>query len=294
MMRRIRYGIKVCMVLLVGAWLGMAEAEDYSFNDKGEVVQRAQNGTINYSAGVISAVGTADPDQSAYAQGVAAEANARANLLMVLNEINIKRGITVEQGKLTKDINIQTIEGKLRSWVDPPKKEANGTISVRADTKLTPELIREIMPEEYFKPDEGDKPFVAASAPATSTSQAPEAVPVKPYTGLIIDGSGLGISPSLGFKVVVEDTEEVLYGLSTVSRTAVIKAKGMAGYARTVEDARKNYRVGKNPLVVKADGAIGDRNTDVSITRENAAKIYAANLEKQFLKDLKVIVVCGG
>jgi len=282
-------------VLLAGLFMFVsmtppAMAQEIVINEKGEIIQHTGQGDINWSRGIISAVGYADPNQPIYAQQVAAAADARANLLTVLGDMHIKRGITVEKGKLTRDINIQTIEGVLRgSFLGEPKRASNGMLSVIAYKHISSDLISTLMPARYFAPEPGE----AVYKPAPAAMQTPEKPQEQSYTGLIIDAKGLDVVPSLGFRVLVEDSKEVLYGLSTVDRISVISKRGMAGYASSIEDAKKNPRVGKTPMVVKAVRSGGESNTDLYISKQDAAKIYNANLNTSFLKDLKVVIVCG-
>ena len=287
-MRKIGLASGLCLFFLI-MFGGFAYSQEIAINEKGEIIQQTPDGAINWSEGIISAVGYASPDQEMYAQKVAAAANARANLLTVLGDLSIKRGITVKSRRLAEDINIQNIEGILHgSFVGTAKRQPDGTLAVAAYKRITPQLLSELLPAKYFGLEPGDAEYTPKPA-------APKPAPVtRPYTGLIIDAGGLGVIPSLGFRVMVEETKEVLYGLSSVSRMTVIEKGGMAGYARSVKDAEKNPRIGENPLVVKASKASGQRKTDIYISREAAANIYSANLETSFLKDLKVVIICGG
>ncbi len=281
------------VVLLTGLYMFVfmippAVAQEIIINEKGEIIQHTGQGDINWSRGIISAVGYADPNQPIYAQQVAAAADARANLLTVLGDLHIKRGITVEKGKLTRDINIQTIEGVLSgSFLGEPKRASNGMLSVIAYKHISADLISALMPTKYFEPEPGETTYTPAS-PAIQ----PEKPAEQNYTGLIIDAKGLDVVPSLGFSVLVEDSKEVLYAPSTVDRMSVINNRGMAGYASSIDDAKKNPRVGKNPMVVKAIKP-GPWPTSLYISKQDAARIYNANLENSFLKNLRVVIVCG-
>lgn len=257
--------------------------------ENGEVIQKIGQGEINWTKGVLSANGYADPNQPVYAQQVAAAADARANLLMILNEVSIKRGITVEKGLLTQDINIQTVQGTLQgAIVSELKRDPNGMPMVVAYKKITPDMLRAIMPDKLFTPEAGEKPFT----PERASTPAPAPVSMN-YTGLIIDARGSGIAPSLGLNIIAEGSNQVLYGPSFATRAKVLEKGGMAGYSGSLDKAKANSRVGKNPLIVKAISSCGERNTDVLISKEDAARIYSENLKNPFLKDLSVIVVCG-
>lgn len=286
-MKRILKMAGLC-VICITLWAGFGFTRTIAINEDGDIIQETTDGAINWSRGIISAVGYASPEQDAYAQRVAAAAGARANLLMVLKQMNIKRGISVEKGRLYGDINIQKIEGLLQgSFLGDFKHQPDGTPSISAYKTLTPELIRELLPAGYFAAENGETRY------APGASDALPASPDKAYTGLVIDAAGLGVVPSLGFSVTVDGTRETLYGISMVSRPMVIERKGMAGYACSLEEAVKQARAGDHPLIVKATATSGQRKTDLSVSKKDAAAIYQANLEAGFLNDLKVVVVCG-
>lgn len=302
-----------CLLILVVSV--RVSAFDMPMDESSDVVQRTGQGEVNWTKGMISAIGHADMNQPIYAQQVAATADARANLLMILNEIHIARGIRVERGLLVEDINQQTVQGTLQgSTVSELKRDRNGMPYVVAYKKLTPDMLNSIMPEKYFAPEEGEMMFMPPKETdqpkvlikelepdaVLKTSQAagqPEPkrkeVPLQPYTGLIIDAKGLNVTPSLGFNVMVSDSKEILYGVSSASRKKVIEKGGMAGYTTSVDKAKISPRVGNNPLVIKAVDTSGERNTDLFISKEDAARIYSENLKTSFLKDLRVVVVCG-
>lgn len=281
-------------------------SQEITVNEKGDIIQKTPKGDINWSECTISAIGYASPEQSVYEQRVAAAADARANLLMVLGQVNIKRGITVEKGKLTGDINIQMVQGVLQnSFVSEPVQRG-GLMSVIASKTLSPEILKEILPDKYFKADPDERTYKyevsTTTSPESKATLLPESKPTPqstavvqpiPHTGLIVDASTLGVIPSLGFQILVMDTKEILYGLSTVDRMKVIDHKGMAGYTRSVEQAKKMARAGNNPLIIKASTVSGERSADIFVSKENAANIYKANLEGGFLKNLDVVIVCG-
>jgi hypothetical protein len=286
-MKKIIYGICLIVVLFAAPVL----AFEATTNENGDVVQKAGQGEINWTQGVLSAKGYAAPGQDEYAQEIAAQAGARANLLMILKEVQVKRGLTVEKGMLTQDINIQTVEGSIGGvtfsdlTIDP-----RGKPMVIAYKRISPDLLRAILPDKVFVPDAGEKPFIPAKGIVPT---APSVQAANPYTGLVIDARGLGIAPSLGLSIVAEGSGQVLYGSSFASRAKVLEKGGMAGYSGTMEKAKTNPRVGKNPLVIKAISSCGERNTDTLISKEDAARVYTENLKNPFLKDLGVVVVCG-
>ena len=288
-MKKIFYGI----CLIAALFAVPVFAYETTTNEHGDIIQQTGQGEINWTKGIISAKGYADPNQPIYAQQVAAQADARANLLMILNEVQIKRGISVEKGILTQDLNMQTVQGTLQGAImSELKRDTNGMPMVIAYKKVTQDMLRSIMPVKFFTPDPSEKPFTPPSQ-TTSIPAQTLTTSTNLYTGLIIDARGSGIAPSLGLSIVTEGSGQVLYGTSFASRAKVLEKGGMAGYSGSMEKAKTNPRVGKNPLVIKAISSCGERNTDALISKEDAARVYAENLKNSFLKELCVIVVCG-
>jgi hypothetical protein len=114
--------------------------------------------------------------------------------------------------------------------------------------------------------------------------------PPEPSTGVIVDCSGMSLRPGLAPKILT-DTKHEVYGGADVSREYVIK-EGMVGYAKSVDDAKKNaQRVGANPLVVKAVGPEQAGGINVLVSSEDAGRILAADRDARALKDARVIFV---
>lgn len=84
----------------------------------------------------------------------------------------------------------------------------------------------------------------------------PEAQPLQKgagagsFSGLILDASGTGLSPTLLPKVYGPDGA-LLYGAPMVSASA-LRTRGVAGYAASLSEARKRPRIGDKPIVLKA------------------------------------------
>jgi hypothetical protein len=110
------------------------------------------------------------------------------------------------------------------------------------------------------------------------------------YTGLVVDARGLGILPALAPRVLEFNGAE-LYGSANVSREWAVKY-GMAGYAKSVADARgMKDRVGDNPAFVKAVSASGAAKTDVVLSGEDALSIKSAAQNLKFLSEARVVFV---
>jgi len=122
--------------------------------------------------------------------------------------------------------------------------------------------------------------------PSSSTPK-----PAETYTGLIVDASGIGITPDLFPKILAESDGRVVYS-AKVTRDPDVLVNGSVRYARTIENAKEikndggKLFFGNNPLVVR--GVKAANRSSVVVSDEDALKIYAADLKSKFLRDAKV------
>lgn len=105
------------------------------------------------------------------------------------------------------------------------------------------------------------------------------------YSGLIIDATGAGAKPALAPRLV-DDAGAEVYSAAMVGPNH-LRNHGAASFARSVDAAKKDARVGKNPLVIKASG-IGEADTDILISAGDAAKLQKGNLT--FLAEGRVVI----
>jgi len=109
------------------------------------------------------------------------------------------------------------------------------------------------------------------------------------YTGLIIDCKNIDVRPALAPKLISQSGIEI-YGSSMVSQSYATQ-QGMVGYVKDVEQAKKSERVGKNPLVVKAVGALGSNKADIVLSDEDSNKINEASKQLKFLGECRVMAI---
>jgi len=109
-------------------------------------------------------------------------------------------------------------------------------------------------------------------------------------TGLIVNAKELhSFNPPSAPKIIDEDGREI-YGSAYVDRDWVIK-QGIVGYAKSLDEARANPRVGGNPLVVKAIKVTGANMGNLVLSNEVARKIRKLSKHLNFLDHAKVIIV---
>lgn len=110
-----------------------------------------------------------------------------------------------------------------------------------------------------------------------------------PYTGLIIDCTGLGMSAGMSPAVRREDGSELYPANLPVSADYVVN-EGVVGYAHGLQEAKSHLmRIGSNPLVVRAKAATGQFKLDPVLDAETAQRILEAEALGPFLGQSKVV-----
>jgi hypothetical protein len=111
----------------------------------------------------------------------------------------------------------------------------------------------------------------------------------KKYTGLIVDAVGLKAAPAISPRIV-DDAGTEVYVREMVAPT-VLRTAGAATYSKSVDAARKDSRVGANPLVIKAS-AVGAVASDIVVPKDEAQKLAAEN--QYFLAEGRVVIATDG
>ena len=110
-----------------------------------------------------------------------------------------------------------------------------------------------------------------------------------PYTGLIIDASGLDAKQALLPEIKDIDGRQV-YGLNYVDREIATQL-GVVAYRGNLAQAMKDTRTGRVPLVICGTGVSGSLKSDIVVSENDAVLIHAAAKTQNFLKKCKVIIV---
>lgn len=272
-------GMVLALMLGVTVAVGNGSAAVQS-QDWGKKSGHPGEGELDWTTGIIQSTGIGVINPKAVNVGqaragciMAATRYAQRNLLEMVQGVNIDSQTTVENFMTTSDIIRTSVTGVLRGAypVGEPVYKADGSCEVTYAMKVSGALANAILPPSGF-----------------GTNQPP-AGPQKKYSGLIIDASGLGAVPAMSPKVVDPDGKEV-YGSAFISRDYAVE-QGVVGYAKNVDQAKQNDRIGGTPLIVKAIKASGAKSADVVISKEDAAKLQDSNLDLGFLKECRVIIV---
>lgn len=112
--------------------------------------------------------------------------------------------------------------------------------------------------------------------------------PEQAFTGLIIDGRGLQMNPSMS-PAVNTSQEQIYVGQFPLDIDKVI-SDGIVVYFPTLREAIHHRRAGAHPLIVKAVGT-GSHRVDFIIKPEDAAQIQNFDQRDHFLEKLQVVAV---
>jgi hypothetical protein len=281
-------------LLFLFAGVGFCQ-EKVSMNDW---VEKVGQGSVNWSAGYIEAVGIgAVPDKSIGKSNARPMAMRAAKIDAYRNLLEITKGVQVDSATSVKDFTVESdvintqVSGLVKGAVVVDQQYmSDGTVEVRLRMPLYGNLAGIIMPLAIAKPPAPPapaEPVAPAPAPAVTAPAAPAAVIA--YTGMVVDARGIQARPAMSPRVFDEDGKEV-YGSANVDREYAVQ-QGMSGYARDLTAAQSNQRVTANPVTVKALRTNGPGKSDLIISNADAQQIRASAENMTFMKKCRVMVV---
>jgi FMN phosphatase YigB (HAD superfamily) len=109
------------------------------------------------------------------------------------------------------------------------------------------------------------------------------------FTGLIIDATGINVTPSM-VPVVLDENGRKVFGPAFMSRESAVQY-GTSEYEKEIERAKQNPRVGNNPLIIKGLRTDGSENTNIIISNSDALVLRSKPEHLAFLKKCQVIIV---
>jgi len=291
-----------------------------------EAIESLASGKINWSAGIVTAkgVGVAPPHLNSTLARTMAQRAAKSvglrNLLETLKGVTIDSDTTVENYMVKDDRITAKVSGVLQGAkiLDTTMDEA-GNVEIQIGISLYGDMSNVLIPSSFGKGNPNS--FSTPESPSTSSpklstpitpprpidqtpsfsplpskpdtpsislnsqsSQAPE-----PYTGLIVDGVGLGLRPALIPRLLDEEGRE-LYASTVITRKSAIQA-GVVGYSKDIIAASRQKRVTHNPLIVRGIEIRGVKKTDVILTNEDVKRIQQAEKTGHFLELSRVVII---
>lgn len=308
----LRYKTVGLFFLWMGLWTGTIWA------GQAEVIERVGYGEINWSRGMILAKGSGVPPKEAKNIAQArlmsertALADARRNLMEVLIGVQVDSVSDVENYLVKNDqIRLSAaafIQGSTevkdrRRYLPDGGIEVTVAVNLRGDFFLwlfsPPKELPGSQPPVPGKPA-SQLPPISSGKKAEPPPEQPqvrveeklvlEAKALPPFTGLVIDARGLNMRAALIPKVFDESGQELYQGQYVPPEKAA--QNGLALYAKDLNAAQTNPRVGKKPLTVKGFEVNPDRPSEIVLTAEDSKRVAPFAQKGTFLEECKVMIV---
>ncbi len=270
--------------------------------DGHELIAQVGNGTVNWTTGVLSAVGIGVPPeihhQSQQGKTLAfrsAIADAQKKLLSAAAVIQIDHTTTVGtliafNSGIADEIKEMIKDAK----VVQQEYSTDGSVTVNMQLSMKGGFAQLVLPAK-IKQIESIKPvkqtgsaLASGEAEGVTISEKNNACGYK-ITGLVVDARELAFRPCLVPTIEDESGQEV-FGPAYASREFAVQ-NNMIGYSMSIEAAIENPRVGKCPLIAKGLKTEGNTPTNVVVSNADAAKLRHAFENLTILRQCRVIIV---
>ena len=256
-------------------------------------------GSINYADRTIQATGIGFIPVNVINAGQArrsamriAKQDALRQLIEIVNGVNVTSETTVS-GAMFDDVIKTQVQGAIRGArkVGEPKYLSDTSVEVVYEVSMN-NISRALLPMAERAPVLSYESVTATGTAAADAGQGDGAAAAPAsggVTGIIIDGSGLGLRPAMSPRIL-NQSGTVLYGPGQYDRDYAA-ANGVVGYAKTLGQAKADTRVQGNPLVLRGASASGTAKTDVIISNAAAGKLVSAGRSAGLLQDCRIMFV---
>ena len=261
-----------------------------------------EKGSINYGDRTIQAIGIGFIPENVINAGQArrsamriAKQDALRQLIEIVNGVNVTSETTVS-GAMFDDVIKTQVQGAIRGarQIGQPKYLSDTSVEMVYEVKMA-DISRVLLPMAEKAPtltyDDVNVSVSGAAAAAPEQQQAGTDTRLKSggVTGIIIDGTGLGLRPAMSPRILNQGGS-VVYGPGQYSRDYAA-ANGVAGYAKSLDQAKSDTRVQGNPLVIRAASSSGSTSADVIISNEDAGRLAVADGAAGLLRNCRVMFV---
>jgi len=261
-----------------------------------------ENGSINYGDRTIQAIGIGFIPENVINAGQArrsamriAKQDALRQLIEIVNGVNVTSETTVS-GAMFDDMIKTQVQGAIRGarQIGQPKYLSDTSVEVVYEVKMA-DISRVLLPMAEnaptltFSDANVTVSGTAAAAPEQQQTGTDTGVKSGGVTGIIIDGTGLGLRPAMSPKILNQGGS-VVYGPSQYSRDYAA-ANGVVGYAKSLDQAKSDSRVQGNPLIIRGASTSGSTSADVIISNADAGKLAVADGAAGLLKNCRVMFV---
>jgi hypothetical protein len=262
-----------------------------------------ENGSINYGDRTIQAIGIGFIPENVINAGQArrsamriAKQDALRQLIEIVNGVNVTSETTVS-GAMFDDVIKTQVQGAIRGarQIGEPKYLSDTSVEVVYEVKMA-DISRVLLPMAEKAPtltfDDTNVSVSGTVAAAPEQQQAGTAdsgVKSGGVTGIIIDGTGLGLRPAMSPRILNQGGS-VVYGPGQYSRDYAA-TNGVVGYAKSLDQAKSDTRVQGNPLIIRGASTSGSTSADVIISNTDAGKLAVADGAAGLLKNCRVMIV---
>ena len=261
-----------------------------------------ENGSVNYGDRTIQAIGIGFIPENVINAGQArrsamriAKQDALRQLIEIVNGVNVTSETTVS-GAMFDDMIKTQVQGAIRGTrqIGQPKYLSDTSVEVVYEVKMA-DISRVLLPMAEKAPtltfDDVNVSVSSTAAAAPDQEQAGTDTGVKSggVTGIIIDGTGLGLRPAMSPRILNQGGS-VVYGPGQYSRDYAA-ANGVVGYAKSLDQAKSDTRVQGNPLIIRGASTSGSSSADVIISNADAGKLAVADGAAGLLKNCRVMFV---
>jgi hypothetical protein len=210
--------------------------------------------------------------------------------------VNVTSETTVS-GAMFDDVIKTQVQGAIRGArrIGDPKYLSDTSVEVVYEVKMA-DISRVLLPMAEKAPtltfDDTNVTVsgtVAAAPEQQQVGTTDTGVKSGGVTGIIIDGTGLGLRPAMSPRILNQGGS-VVYGPGQYSRDYAA-ANGVVGYAKSLDQAKSDTRVQGNPLIIRAASTSGSTSADVIISNTDAGKLAVADGAAGLLKNCRVMIV---
>ena len=262
--------------------------------ETGALIQKADQGRINWFTGEMRAIGEAKARQQLWDQQVRQEVmrrqalmQGRRNLYSTLKAVRIDSSLTVRDRVAEAPVLREKLKGRVNNSVVLDRTLIpDERMSLRVGMKLWGPLSKMLIPDSvwYEKPSE-------VSAEELDKEEMEPSERIERHSGLIVDARGLDVEPSLICRVYGPE-KRLLYGPGIV-RPSVAIGRGMVGYTQDRRRAVRSSRSGDDPLILRAEEKAASKGCEVTVSAEASEHLLPRPGNIEFMRRGRVIIIVG-
>jgi len=272
------------------------------------IEETGQSGRVAWDQGIIEAVGIGIPPANTVSAGQsralakrAAIVDAYRNLAESIQGVQVDAETTMSNLAISSDVVKTKVSGLIKgARVVREQALPDGSYQVVMNIKLYGNeglagvALTAIKPEqtqEFPAPLPTTNVNVNVNVPAKTIPTTKLPALTSTYTGVIIDGRGLGLQSTFSPRVY-DETNRIVYGNMYIDTDFAI-SQGMVEYTITPEMAQGaesgQSRAGSNPLIIKALRVVDANSCNVVISNADASAMLSYNQSAGFLKRCAVV-----